>query len=179
MIVGRIIFLKISSYISLFETFTVKDLKEVKEHILFKVNQKSTLTISRSSSGHDSLWTTLLQFEALTGIGVVQRREGSRRCRVRLSAVRRQRSRDVARARVEGRRSGWRGVQGPVQCLQQRHDFVAGRNVLWHLCTGEGHRRCNFTRVRCSVCYFVFCSVLSPVLPSALLSLRSVRWWRG
>lgn len=81
----------------------------------------------------DSLGATLLEFEALAGVGVVQGGEGAGRRRVRLAAVGRQNPGDVAGARVECRRGPRGGGQGPVQGLQEGHGLVAWRDVLRRL----------------------------------------------
>lgn len=86
----------------------------------------------------DSLGAALLEFEALTGVGVVQRGEGACLGRVRLAAVGGQHAGDVAGTGVE-RRGRHRGrVEGAVQRLQERHSLVAWRDVLRRLQTRRG-----------------------------------------
>lgn len=90
----------------------------------------------------DSLGAALLEFEALAGAGVVQRGEGACLGRVRLAAVGGQRAGHVAGTGVE-RRGRHRGrVEGAVERLQERHGFVAWRDVLRRLQTSRGRCVC-------------------------------------
>lgn len=70
---------------------------------------------------------------------MVQRGEGAGRRRVRLAAVGRQHSGDVAGTGVERRRGPRGGGQGAVQRLQQGHGLVARRDVLRRLQTTGSH----------------------------------------
>lgn len=88
----------------------------------------------------DSLGAALLEFESLTGVGVVQGREGARLGRVGLAAVGGQHAGDVAGTGVEGRGRHRGRAQGAVQRLQQRHGFVARRDVLRRLRASRGRR---------------------------------------
>lgn len=88
----------------------------------------------------DSLGTTLLEFESLTGVGVVEGGEGACWGRVWLAAVGGQHARNVAGTGVERRGRHRGGVEGAVQRLQERHGFVAGRDVLGRLGAGTGQR---------------------------------------
>lgn len=56
---------------------------------------------------------------------------------MRFTAVRGQRSRDVAGTRVERRRDHRGGVEGAIQRFKERHRFVAWRDVLRRLQTRE------------------------------------------
>lgn len=89
-----------------------------------------------------SLGAALLELEALTGVGVVQRGEGACLGRVGLAAVGGQHAGDVAGTRVERRGLPRGRVEGAVQRLQQGHGFVAWRDVLRRLRTSRGRCVC-------------------------------------
>lgn len=64
-------------------------------------------------------------------------------------------SRDMTGTRVERRRGCW-GAEGSVQCLQERHRFVAGRDVFWCLQTRRQHCGCEFTEAEHTLHIHVF-----------------------
>lgn len=69
---------------------------------------------------------------------MVEGGEGARRGRVWLAAVGGQHAGHVAGTGVERRGRHRGGVEGAVQRLQERHGFVARRDVLGRLRAGTG-----------------------------------------
>lgn len=102
------------------------------------MSQSRLLFGQKKKTSRHSLWATLLEFESLTGVGVVQRGERAGRCRVRLAAVQGQHSGHVAGTGVERRRIQRGGGEGAVQGLQERHHLVSWRDVLRRLQTRRG-----------------------------------------
>lgn len=77
---------------------------------------------------------------------MVEGGEGACGGRVWLAAVGGQHARNVAGTRVERRGRHRGGVEGAVQRLQERHGFVAGRDVLGRLGAGTLVSSCTFSR---------------------------------